>query len=744
MGAKETAIEKAQAFAMKGNFDKAVAEYKKAATLDPKDVSLRLKIGDLHVKTGNKTEAVNEYKEVAKVHSQKGFYLKAIAVYKQILKIEEANFDIHYKLAELYARQKLTSDAISEYSILVNSFEKKGKTGEVVQLLKEMLDIDPENTTVRLKLAQHYQKLNFEKDAFNEYAIIFDKYVAQNKLDKAEKLYQGLHAASPKNAQILKGLAVVNIKRGDGAKFLKYAKPLFLIYKETGDAENAKAMAEAIVDADKKDMECLTYLGKGLLAPQPAAKPIAHDEPLIAFPEEPVKTKAAPLKPKEVIPPKEEDEPLISWPEEGIEIGVTPEAPLLVEAKKEEPVVEVKLPLREDNPPSDVELISSREDVHPEEVEISLSAEEKKEAPVVEVELPPTAVAEAVEDEALINIDGVGADAGSGDEFEVEIPLPGETPSEEELPPSADEEGELEGEVIEIETPAGEMSQTDIDALMDVEALSSTEEKRAEALEAASTEVEVEIDESAATEAHPHDASEAASVSHEDLFKSITELTEHAEPDEEISDVLLEDTEEIIEDGEFPPSSEPVPATMMDKKVWRERKEDYVDLSAELGLDASSMREGEDGGAERELPSSPGKEDFETHFNLGIAYMEMEMHGEAAKEFKIALKDPKLEFECYTRLGLCAMSERSFDEAISCYVKGLKVPNRNDDERKGMMYELALVYEASHKKEEAFKLFSAINSIDPEYREASLKVKLYSEDAVKIPKDDGLIEVELL
>ncbi|MBI5969591.1 MAG: tetratricopeptide repeat protein [Deltaproteobacteria bacterium] len=685
MGAKETAIEKAQAFAAKGNFDKAAAEYKKAVTLDPKDVSVRLKLGDLHVKTGNKTEAVNEYKEVAKVHSQKGFYLKAIAVYKQILKIEEANFDVHYKLAELYARQKLTSDAISEYSILVNSFEKKGKTGEVVQLLKEMLDIDPENTTVRLKLAQHYQKLNFEKDALNEYGIIFEKYVVQNKLDKAEKLYHGLHDANPQNAQILKGLAVINIKRGDGGKFLKYAKPLFHIYKETGDAENAKAMAEAIVDADKKDMECLTYLGRDTgsgvwLGAKPTEKPAekpaekppikteapsSDGEPLISFPDEPVKTQAAPK-------PKEEDEPLISWPEEGIEIGVKPEAPPLiefpssVEAKKEEPVEE-ELP-----PP----------------------VEAKKEEPVEEeVELP---------------LDGALPASSDEDEFEVEIP-------------SGDEETELEGEVIEIETPTGEMSQTDIDELMVAGHLTEA----AEEVTAAS---EVEMGGGVNHDEHPHGGAQTSAVSHEDLFKSITELTEHVEPDEEISDVLLVDTEEIIE--------EPVPVTA--KKAWREKKEDYVDLSAELGLDASSMRE------EEEEEAEAGKEDFETHFNLGIAYMEMEMHGEAAKEFKIALKDPKLEFECYTRLGLCAMSEKNYDEAIACYVKGLKIPNRNDDERKGMMYELAIVYEASHKKEEAFKLFGAINSIDPDYREASLKVKLYSEDAVKIPKDDGLIEVELL
>ncbi len=154
-------------------------------------------------------------------------------------------------------------------------------------------------------------------------------------------------------------------------------------------------------------------------------------------------------------------------------------------------------------------------------------------------------------------------------------------------------------------------------------------------------------------------------------------------------------------------------------------------------------------GLEKQL----GREDTETHYNLGIAYMEMELFKEAGKEFKIALKDPRREFDCFTRLGLCAMAEGKPDEAVVHFLKSLKAEGKSDEDRKGVMYELALAYEAAKDSEEALTLFKSVYSMDPDYREVAIKVRkargappAYDAEAepITIPMDDGMIEVELL
>ncbi|MBI5643875.1 MAG: tetratricopeptide repeat protein, partial [Deltaproteobacteria bacterium] len=331
MALKEKILDRAQKFIQKGYIEKALIEYKAAADIDPRDISIRLRIGDLYVKMGRKPEAIKEYTEVAKANSQRGFYLKAIAVYKQVLKLDEGNLEVHYKLAELYTKQRLMADAIGAYSVIVSSFEKKGKTSEVMELLKKMIEVDPENVGVRLKLADLYQKLSFDKDALIEYNWIFNKLVTQGQFDKAEKIYLGLYHSRAREAGILEGLADLYKKRNDENQFIRFSKNLFEVYKSAGDNANASAVCRSILETRPDDSESLRFL-KSISRPESKeapSKPIEKAEaPLLEFPqvaveikyEEPLKAEVA--APEQAPRAADVETPLISWPEEEIEISL--------------------------------------------------------------------------------------------------------------------------------------------------------------------------------------------------------------------------------------------------------------------------------------------------------------------------------------------------------------------------------------------------------------------------------------
>ena len=92
---KEKLIAGAQKLVEKGQFDKAIKEYLKVVAEDDKDVRIWLKIGDLYAKMGKKPEATETYQKVAQFYSDQGFYLKAVAVYKQILKIDPRLVDVN-------------------------------------------------------------------------------------------------------------------------------------------------------------------------------------------------------------------------------------------------------------------------------------------------------------------------------------------------------------------------------------------------------------------------------------------------------------------------------------------------------------------------------------------------------------------------------------------------------------------------------------------------------------------------
>ena len=81
-------LEAAQKFQSKGQYDKAIAEYQKLVVEDPRDVRTLLKIGDLHTRRNKPKDAIEVYEKVAELYAKQGFFLKGVAVYKQILKLD--------------------------------------------------------------------------------------------------------------------------------------------------------------------------------------------------------------------------------------------------------------------------------------------------------------------------------------------------------------------------------------------------------------------------------------------------------------------------------------------------------------------------------------------------------------------------------------------------------------------------------------------------------------------------------
>ena len=155
---KEKVMDAAQKFVEKGQIDKAIKEYLRIVDEDPKDVRVWLKIGDLYAKKGAKQEATETYLKVARFYHDQGFYLKAVAVYKQILKLDPRLVDVNLKLAELYRQLGLLSDAMQHYESVAAFFHREGKTKEALATVKQLVELDPENIATRIKLAELYSK----------------------------------------------------------------------------------------------------------------------------------------------------------------------------------------------------------------------------------------------------------------------------------------------------------------------------------------------------------------------------------------------------------------------------------------------------------------------------------------------------------------------------------------------------------------------------------------------------------
>lgn len=151
---KDTLIDDAQKFVLRGQLDKAVKAYEQILTMDPAAVNQRQKLAELLIKCGRNDDARREFETIGTHYSKNGFYLKAIAVYKQLQKLFPEDITLSLTLAELNEKYGLVANSLSEYRIVYEYHKKNGNTGEAFNILDRMQNIDPQNIPLKIKLAE--------------------------------------------------------------------------------------------------------------------------------------------------------------------------------------------------------------------------------------------------------------------------------------------------------------------------------------------------------------------------------------------------------------------------------------------------------------------------------------------------------------------------------------------------------------------------------------------------------------
>ncbi len=114
-----------------------------------------------------------------------------------------------------------------------------------------------------------------------------------------------------------------------------------------------------------------------------------------------------------------------------------------------------------------------------------------------------------------------------------------------------------------------------------------------------------------------------------------------------------------------------------------------------------------------------GEEDFDTRYNLGIAYKEMGLLEEAIHEFLISSKNPIKFFDSAGLLGMCFREKGLMDDAITWFKKALDEKGRKADEYLAVKYELVVTYKIKDNYKAAIEIAEEISKINPNYRDIS-------------------------
>ncbi len=194
---KNKILESAAKLVAKGAYDKAVKEYQKVLKTDPGDVRVLQKLGELYQKKGDNTQAAQFFIKVAEGYSEEGFFLKAVALYKQVLKLNPSLVNVNLRLGELHQQLQLMSEAAAYYQLVASQYEQAGDIRSSLNIFKKLVDLSPDNVTSRVKLGELYSRENMPTEAADELKRAAEYLKRNNRLEDRQRVLERLCALDP-------------------------------------------------------------------------------------------------------------------------------------------------------------------------------------------------------------------------------------------------------------------------------------------------------------------------------------------------------------------------------------------------------------------------------------------------------------------------------------------------------------------------------------------------------------------
>ncbi len=115
--------------------------------------------------------------------------------------------------------------------------------------------------------------------------------------------------------------------------------------------------------------------------------------------------------------------------------------------------------------------------------------------------------------------------------------------------------------------------------------------------------------------------------------------------------------------------------------------------------------------------------DFQSHYDLGVAFKEMGLLDEAIAELQKALRAPEGKLRSSEALGVCFVDKGAYVVAESILRRALDLPASGDQERLGVLYWLGRALEEQGKRVEARELYGRVFAVDIRFRDVSERSK---------------------
>jgi tetratricopeptide (TPR) repeat protein len=127
-----------------------------------------------------------------------------------------------------------------------------------------------------------------------------------------------------------------------------------------------------------------------------------------------------------------------------------------------------------------------------------------------------------------------------------------------------------------------------------------------------------------------------------------------------------------------------------------------------------------------EITSDVEKDDLRSHFDLGMAYLEMGLFNEAIREYQIASRAEEFQLSSMEMIGYCFIKCNQPRLAVKQLTHALEIEKATGAGSLGIHYNIGLAYEMLGEFETAREHFEEVYIMDMSFRDVAEKMKKFS------------------
>ena len=212
---RDATLKKAEKLVRQGRLDLAIPEYVRVVDENPGDWSTANTLGELYARAGQVPEAIEQYGRIAAHFVDEGFYPKAAALYKKILKLSPQDEPTHISLADLSAKQGLLADAKSYLNAIAARRKAKGDRRGTAEIVVHLGTIDPGDFDARLLAARTLEEMGDDEQASIRFKELHDDLRGKGRIPEALDALKEFVRINPLEREARATLAKAALEAGD-------------------------------------------------------------------------------------------------------------------------------------------------------------------------------------------------------------------------------------------------------------------------------------------------------------------------------------------------------------------------------------------------------------------------------------------------------------------------------------------------------------------------------------------------